>query len=128
MLLYDSAVSGTCYKARLLFAHLGLDYQRHDVDVIDRSGRMELLGDLNPALRVPTLVLDEQPLQHLRALEAVRRQVVGTVREVPQDRIGLSERTPVVAPEGGFALEPYTAVRAWLERVAAQPGHVPITA
>lgn len=32
-----------------------------------------------------------------------------------------------VAPEGGFALEPYPAVRAWLERVAAQPGHVPIT-
>jgi glutathione S-transferase len=29
-----------------------------------------------------------------------------------------------VAPEGGFALEPYPAVRAWIERVAAQPGHV----
>jgi glutathione S-transferase len=33
-----------------------------------------------------------------------------------------------VAPEGGFDLEPYTAVRAWLDRVAAQPGHVPIDA
>jgi glutathione S-transferase len=32
-----------------------------------------------------------------------------------------------VAEEGGFALAPYPAVRAWLERVAAQPGHVPIT-
>ena len=32
-----------------------------------------------------------------------------------------------VAPEGGFALEPYPAVRAWLQRVASQPGHVPIT-
>lgn len=32
-----------------------------------------------------------------------------------------------VAPEGGFELEPYPAVRAWLERVAAQPGHVAIT-
>jgi glutathione S-transferase len=29
-----------------------------------------------------------------------------------------------VAPEGGFDLEPYPAVRAWLERVATQPGHV----
>jgi glutathione S-transferase len=32
-----------------------------------------------------------------------------------------------VAPEGGFDLEPYPAVRAWCARVAAQPGHVPIT-
>jgi glutathione S-transferase len=33
-----------------------------------------------------------------------------------------------VAHEGGFDLEPYPAVRAWLERVAAEPGHVPIDA
>ena len=32
-----------------------------------------------------------------------------------------------VAEEGGFALAGYPAVRAWLARVAAQPGHVPIT-
>lgn len=33
-----------------------------------------------------------------------------------------------VADEGGFDLAPYPALRAWLARVAAQPGHVPITA
>ena len=33
-----------------------------------------------------------------------------------------------VAHEGGFELEAYPAIRAWLERVAAQPGHVPIDA
>jgi glutathione S-transferase len=32
-----------------------------------------------------------------------------------------------VAPEGGFELGLYPAVRAWLERVRGQPGHVPIT-
>ena len=32
-----------------------------------------------------------------------------------------------VAPEGGFDLAPYPAVRAWLERVRAQPNHIPIT-
>jgi glutathione S-transferase len=32
-----------------------------------------------------------------------------------------------VAPEGGFDLAPYPAIRAWCGRVAAQPGHVPIT-
>ena len=32
-----------------------------------------------------------------------------------------------VAGEGGFDLAPYDNVRAWLARVAAQPGYVPIT-
>ena len=32
-----------------------------------------------------------------------------------------------VAPEGGFALDAYPTIRAWCARVAAQPGHVPIT-
>jgi glutathione S-transferase len=32
-----------------------------------------------------------------------------------------------VAEEGGFGLQAYPAIRAWLARVAAQPGHVPIT-
>jgi glutathione S-transferase len=32
-----------------------------------------------------------------------------------------------VAEEGGFALANYPAIRAWLARVASQPGHVPIT-
>lgn len=33
-----------------------------------------------------------------------------------------------VAPEGGFDLESLPAVRAWLGRVAAEPGLIPITA
>src|SRR5436190_13278753 len=59
MLLYDSPVSGNCYKVRLLLADLGKPYERQTVDVVDRSGRGELLGDLNPAERVPTVVLDD---------------------------------------------------------------------
>ena len=59
MLLYDSPVSGNCYKVRLLLAHLGVAYERQTVDVVDRSDRPELLGALNPAQRVPTLVLDD---------------------------------------------------------------------
>ena len=31
-----------------------------------------------------------------------------------------------VAPEGGFSLQPYPAVEAWLARVADHPGHVAI--
>jgi glutathione S-transferase len=59
MVLYDSPVSGNCYKVRLLLAHLGIPYERRTVDVVDRSNRPDLLGGLNPALRVPTLVLDD---------------------------------------------------------------------
>jgi len=32
-----------------------------------------------------------------------------------------------VAEEGGFSLQPYPAVRGWLDRVAAHPRHIPIT-
>ncbi|MBV9838135.1 MAG: glutathione S-transferase N-terminal domain-containing protein, partial [Solirubrobacterales bacterium] len=59
MLLYNSAISGNCYKVRLLLAQLGIEYERREVDVFDRSGRAELLGGLNPALRVPIVVLDD---------------------------------------------------------------------
>src|SRR5204862_2954823 len=59
ILLYDSPVSGNCYKVRLLLAHLGVPYERRTMDVVDRSNRPEVLGGLNPSLRVPTLVLDD---------------------------------------------------------------------
>ena len=59
MLLYNSAISGNCSKVRLLLAHLGIPYERREVDVVDRSTRGEVLDGLNPDLRVPTLVLDD---------------------------------------------------------------------
>lgn len=69
LVLYDSPISGNCYKVRLLLAHLGVAYERREVDVIDRSSRPELLGSLNPALRVPTLVLDDgRPLAESNAI------------------------------------------------------------
>jgi glutathione S-transferase len=69
VLLYNSPVSGNCYKVRLLLAHLGLEYQTVDVSVVDRSNRQALLGDLNPGLRVPTLVLDDgRPLAESNAI------------------------------------------------------------
>jgi len=199
MLLYDSPVSGNCYKVRLLFAHLGIPYERQAVDVIDRSNRRELLGHLNPGLTVPTLVLDDgRPLGESAAILWYFAEGTRFVPEDPYDRAqvlqwmffeqyqleptiavvrfwvaysgrpeefepqreakmkggerslrrlegGLDGRDYVVgdsltladialygythvAEEGGFSLEPYPAVRAWLDRVAAEPGHVPIDA
>jgi glutathione S-transferase len=197
MLLYDSPVSGNCFKVRLLLAHLGIPYERQTVDVADRSNRPELLGGLNPALRVPTLVLDDgrplaesgailwyfgegtrfmpsdpyeraQVLQwmffeqydHEPAIAVVRFWLVYSGRpEAFTDRV--AERTAAgyraldaleqgldgrawlvgdamsladialyaythVAPEGGFDLGRYPAIRMWLARVASEPGHVQI--
>jgi glutathione S-transferase len=59
MLLYNSEVSGNCYKVRLLLAQLGVGYEREELSVVDRSNRESVLGELNPALRVPTIVLDD---------------------------------------------------------------------
>ncbi len=69
VLLYNSAVSGNCYKVRLVCAQLGIPYETIEVDVVDRSNRRDLLGDLNPALRVPTVVLDDgRPLAESSAI------------------------------------------------------------
>jgi glutathione S-transferase len=200
MLLYNSSVSGNCYKVRLLFAHLGVQYETRDVSVVDRSNRPELIGDLNPALRVPTLVLDDgrplaesnailwyfgdgtrfvptdsyeraQVLQWMffeqyevepalavvrfwlaysgaperlsperreeltrsgnRALGALdsrlreSRWLVGDAMTIAD--ISLYAYTHV-AHEGEFDLAPYEGVRAWLDRVASEPGHVAIDA
>ncbi|HSC74160.1 MAG TPA: glutathione S-transferase family protein [Gaiellaceae bacterium] len=199
MLLYDSPVSGNCYKVRLLLAHLGIPYERRTVDVVDRSNRRELLGHLNPGLTVPTLVLDDgrplgesaailwffgdgtryvpdDPYERAQVLQwmffeqyqleptiAVARFWIaysGRPEEFEPEREGKTkggERAlrrleghldgrdylvgrsltiadlalygyTHVAEEGGFSLEPYPAVNAWLGRVASEPGHVPIDA
>ena len=196
MLLYDSAVSGNCYKVRLLLSKLGLPLERRELSVFDRSDRPEVLGGLNPALRVPTLVLDDgrtlgesnailwffadgteyvptdayeraQVLQwqffeqydhepniavarfwelaeiHPPAaeLEAKRtggeRALAAMERHLAEHEFLVAERYMIadislfayshVAPEGGFTLAPYPAVREWLTRVAAHPGHIGIT-
>ena len=57
--LYDSRLSGNCYKVRLLLTLLDIPLERIEVDVVDRSNRLELLGGKNPALRVPTLELED---------------------------------------------------------------------
>ena len=84
MLLYDNPVSGNCYKVRLLLAHLGIPYERRELDVVDRSNRKDVLGDLNPALRVPTLVLDDG--SPLAESNAILWYLGDGTRFVPEDR------------------------------------------
>jgi glutathione S-transferase len=84
MLLYDNPVSGNCYKVRLLLAHLGLPYERCELSIADKSQRPEILGGLNPALRVPTLVLDDG--RPLGESNAILWYLGDGTQYVPQDR------------------------------------------
>jgi glutathione S-transferase len=196
VLLYDNELSGNCYKVRLLLAQLGIDYEREEVDVFDRSGREHLLGEVNPGLRIPTVVLDdgrslaesnailnyfargtpylpEDPFEGAKVLQwqffeqyshepyiAVARfwahagltpppdvreeklrgghaalkaleQHLASREFLVADRYTIADISLYaythVAPEGGFDLDAYPAVRAWLDRVASQPGYVPIS-
>jgi glutathione S-transferase len=87
VLLYNSAVSGNCYKVRLVAAQLGFRLELADVDVVDRSNRRELLGGLNPALRVPTLVLDDgRPLAESGAITWYLAEASPLVPDDPYER------------------------------------------
>lgn len=83
MLLYNSQLSGNCYKVRLLLAHLGLPYERRELDVVDRSNRLDVLGDKNPALRVPVLELDDG--RHLAESNAILCYLSGGTDYLPDD-------------------------------------------
>src|SRR6202171_4518419 len=112
MLLFDSPVSGNCYKVRLLFAQLGISYERRTVDVVDRSNRPELLGDLNPSLRVPTLVLDDG--RALGESGAILWYFGEGTRFVPSDRYARAQVLQWMFFEQ-YDLEPSIAVvRFWL--------------
>jgi glutathione S-transferase len=89
MLLYNNAVSGNCYKVRLLAAHLGLHLELREVDVFDRSNRAEILGGLNPALRVPVLVLDDG--RPLAESNAILWYLADGTEYVPEDRFERSQ-------------------------------------
>ena len=74
--------------------------------------------------------LDEKRRNGHAALAVLERELAG--REfLVGERYSLADIALYaythVAPEGGFALDGYPAIRAWCARVAAQPGHVPIT-
>jgi len=54
--LYDYAPSGNGYKVRLLLAHLGLAYERIEIDSNAGETRSPDFLALNPNAKIPTLV------------------------------------------------------------------------
>ncbi len=119
MLLYDSAVSGNCYKVRLLLAQLGLPYERRELSVVDRSNRPEVLGDLNPALRVPTLLLDDG--RALAESHAIIWYFAEGTPFLPEDRYERAKVLQWLCFEQ-YDLEPTVAVvRFWVAFSASPP-------
>jgi glutathione S-transferase len=114
MLLYDNPASGNCYKVRLVLAQLALDYERRELDVVDRSNRKAVLGDLNPGLRVPTLVLDDgRPLGESGAILWYLADGTELVPTDPYDRAQVLQWMFFEQ----YSHEPYVAVpRFWLTK------------
>jgi glutathione S-transferase len=112
MRLYNSQVSGNCYKVRLAAAQLGLELELVEVDVIDRSDRPQLLGGLNPSLRVPTLVLDDG--RSLGESGAILLYLADGTALIPDDRFQRAQMLQWMFFEQ-YDLEPNIAVaRFWL--------------
>jgi glutathione S-transferase len=199
IVLYNNQVSGNCYKVRLLLTLLGIEFERHEMSVVDYSDRIEKLGGRSPSLNLPTVVLEDgRPLAESNAILCYfaegaeylpddryeRAQVLQWMffeqykhepgiavprfwdaiatpdlprpgdleerrasgrealkimeRHLRERQYFVGERFTVadvalyaythVADEAGFDLEPHPAIRSWLERVAAQPGLIPIDA
>ena len=57
--LHDYAASANCYKARLLLAHLGAEYERMPVDIFDGHTLTDDFARLNPHRSTPVLQLPD---------------------------------------------------------------------
>ncbi len=126
MLLYDSPVSGNCYKVRLLLAQLGRGYERREVDVVDRSGRDELLGDLNPALRVPTIVLDDG--RPLAESDAILCHLAEGTAYLPDDRYARAQVLQWLFFEQNLHEPNIAVVRFWVAFAEQKPPAATIAA
>ena len=195
--LYDNHLSGNGYKPRLLLAHLGLAYERIEVDSLKGETRTPGFLARNPNGRIPVLELEDgvclaesnailfylaegsrflpsdrlaraltlqwmffeqyshEPyiavarhwIRHLEMTEAQRAELparqeggraalavmerrLGSADWFGGDSFGIADVALYaythLADEGGFDLAGFPGIRAWIDRVAGQPGHVPM--
>ena len=198
MKLYDYAPSGNGYKVRLLLAHLGIKYERIEVDSNAGGTQTPEFLKMNANGKIPTVVLDDgmvlpesnailyyfaegtpylpekkidraqalrwmffeqyshEPyiavlrnwLHHLPSITDEQRARVPDLRKRGERALQVMDehlaKEPYfaagrytiadialyaythVADEGGFDLKRYPSIQAWMGRVKAQPGHVPL--
>jgi glutathione S-transferase len=195
MKLYDSAISGNCYKVRLLRNQLGIPCTIVPIDILKGESRTQEFLKLNPNGRTPVLDDDGFVLAESNAILAYlargtkylpddrqawalvfqwmffeqysHEPYIATSRFLLQHRPDTPERAAALAvrrdggwaalkvmeghlskddffvgdytiadialfaytqvsQEGGFPLDDFPKIRAWIERVKAQPGFIPI--
>jgi glutathione S-transferase len=196
--LYSMRKSGNCYKVRLAFAQLGVNYRLIEIDILKGETRTPDFLAKNPSGHVP--LLEVTPGRYLPESNAILAYIATGTLLAPDDRIdrydalqwlffeqnslqpnlgaawfwltlvkggrelqthaleewmekgyqalGVMERHLAgrqffaagrytiadiglyaythVAHECDYDLRPFPAIREWLARVAAQPGHVPM--
>jgi glutathione S-transferase len=121
MRLYNSQLSGNCWKVRQLLALLEIPYERIEVDVFDRSNRRQLLGGKNPALRVPTLELDDG--QYLAESNAILWYLGDGTLYVPTDPLERARALQWMFFEQ-YEVEPNLAVaRFWITHLGERERH-----
>ena len=92
MKLYDVEVSGNCYKARLLFSLLDIEYERHAVDFYDgREHKSAAYLAMNPRGQVPVLVDGDVTIWDSQAVLAYIARRYGGDDWLPVDAAGLAE-------------------------------------
>jgi glutathione S-transferase len=118
MRLYNSEVSGNCYKVRLLAAQLGVPLELVELDVVDRTNRAGVLGGLNPSLRVPTLVLDDG--RALGESGAILLYLADGTELIPADRYERAQMLQWMFFEQ-YDLEPSIAVARFWVSISGTP-------
>ena len=67
--IYGDSRSGNCYKIKLACAVLGIDYDWHEVDILEGETRTDAFLDMNPNGRIPLLELPDG--RHLAESNAI---------------------------------------------------------
>lgn len=66
--LYDFLPSGNCYKIRLLLNQLGVEYERVNIDILNKESRTPEFLKINPNGRTPVLYHDGKYLAESNAI------------------------------------------------------------
>ena len=115
MKLYDYLPSGNGYKVRLLLAHLGLKYERIEVDSNAGATHTPEFLAMNPNAKIPTLVLDDGTV--LPESNAILYYFAEGTPYLPEKRIDRAQALRWMFFEQ-YSHEPYIAVlRNWLHHL-----------
>lgn len=86
--LYDLALSGNCYKVRLLLSMLGLEYEKIPTDLVAGENRTPAFRQLNPRGQIPVLRDGETVIWDSMAILVYLARRYGSEQWLPVDALG----------------------------------------